>query len=332
MTQTRWALAVVLIFSASSALASVTYVGEVPTPFFGFGSLLDVVQTPLSPGDPTYVPGIDPRQWTINTFSYTQYNGSFPAQFPLEVKLGAGSQVAIGGQWNGDPLMYLYSNQLVQLITYDPTTGTVVHPSPFLNFVNNIVDSIAVSQKGVLTMIADNTGYQVSTTTGADTQIFSETGGTAPGQFSDALYQSYGPDGLLYVLDYGNGRVQGLDPNNNFAPVSQFNLESGVVTANMQFAISNTGVFYFGDGAGGGTSYAPDGTYLGSFSTSVSNPVLPAGSEFYVSADGKGDVFVFDPTGAHQFLDTPEPSTFPLLLVGIAGAILLSRKRAPEVS
>jgi hypothetical protein len=243
--------------------------------------------------------------------------------------MGAGSLVAIGGQWSGDPTMYIYSDILIELVTFDVATSSVLY-APSLDFINNSASSIAVSQGGELTMIADDTGYLVNTSSGIGTPIFSETGGDAPGQFNDALYQSYGPDGLLYVLDYGNGRVQALDPANNFAPVSEFNLESGVVTANMQFAISNTGVFYFGNGTGGGSSYAPDGTYLGSFSSPVDTP--GALGQSYVSADGNGNVFVFDTTGAHEFINTPEPSTFWLGLIGIVGVIVYrgtERLRSP---
>jgi hypothetical protein len=193
--------------------------------------------------------------------------------------------------------------------------------------------SIATSQQGQPTAIGDKTGWLVTTTgasAGAGTPILYDTGGTALGQFSDALYESLGPDGLLYVLDYGNGRVQSPDPADGFAPVGEFNLESGVTTANMQFAISNTGVFYFGDGEGGGSSYAPDGTYLGSFSSPVTGTGI-LGQQPYISADGDGDIFVFDSTGSHEFTDVssaPEPSTISLMLTGIAGAAIYRRRRA----
>ena len=97
--------------------------------------------------------------------------------------MGAGSLVAIGGQWSGDPTMYIYSDILIELVTFDVATSSVLY-APSLDFINNSASSIAVSQGGELTMIADDTGYLVNTTTGAGTEIFTENGGDAPGQFS----------------------------------------------------------------------------------------------------------------------------------------------------
>jgi hypothetical protein len=119
--------------------------------------------------------------------------------------------------------------------------------------------------------------------------------GTAPRDFSDgALSQSYAPDGLLYVLDYGNGRVQVPDPANGYA-ASPVHLSSGVTTANMQFAIGNNGTLTSAIAREAVQRMASDGTYLGAFFIPALTSSL-AGQP-YVSVDGKGDIFVFDTTG-----------------------------------
>ena len=246
---------------------------------------------------------------------------------PASIKMNGNSLIAT--QWNGQQLSgYFFGAQTFQLYTFNFSTGQITLPSPFIDFVNNQVDSIAVSQQGQLTMIADTSGYLVDPTTGLGTVIFTVGGGNAPGEFSSALYQSYGPDGLLYILDYGNNRVQILDPSQNYSAVGQFNLANGVTTTNTQFAIGGNGDLYFGDGQGGGTAYGADGTYLGAFSSPASTSNLSGQS--YVSVDGAGDIYVFDPTGAHEFVDStsaPEPSSISLLLIGIAGAAIYRGRR-----
>jgi len=201
---------------------------------------------------------------------------------------------------------------------------------PIVEAFENTESSLAVSQTGGVTMIGDGgNGYSINPLTGAGTLIFANGGGTALGQFNNALYQSYGPNGLLYVLDYGNQRVQVLNPANAFAPVSQFTLQAGL--ANMAFAIGPDGNFYFGNGDGGGQAYTASGTFEGDFTSPVSTPNTNLGINPSVNADGNGDVFVFDSTGAHEFLDTsvvPEPSTWALFTLGLAGLFVIGRKRS----
>src|SRR5260370_1142741 len=103
----------------------------------------------------------------------------------------------------------------------------------------------------------------------------------------------------------------------------------------MQFAIGQNGDVYLGDGLGGGSAYAADGTFLGAFTppngvTSSTFQGVP-----YVSTDLSGDVFVFDSKGFHEFNDSsaaPEPSS--ILLVGVGGLALavarLSRKSCEQ--
>ena len=257
-----------IALAPAPALAQVIYEQEVNVPG-NINAVIANVQTPTSLGDPLYNPALDPAQYLNTQNEYFQYtNGSIsrPMSFPPAVKLDRLSMVATVGLGTSTPRLYILSDVTQQLFTYDLTTN-LVQSAPFINFVNNEEDSLAVSQIGGVTLAADGGHFwSVDSVTGAGTLLFNGNGGgTAPGQFSNALYQDYGPTGLLYILDYGNQRVQALDPANAFAPVSQFSLQSGL--ANMPFAIAPNGSFYFGDGNGGGQAYLADGTYEGAFTS-----------------------------------------------------------------
>jgi len=146
---------------------------------------------------------------------------------------------------------------------------------------------------------------------------------------SNAFYLSFAPNGNLYVLDYGNDRMVGFDPTNSFEQIVEFNLQTGLTTANEQFAIGRNGNFYLSDGLGGGSTYAADGAYLNSFSLpdGVEGDIYSGAS--YLSADAAGRVYVCDSeTGFHQYQDTsvvPEPLTWALF--GLGAVALLFRRR-----
>jgi hypothetical protein len=155
-------------------------------------------------------------------------------------------------------------------------------------------------------------GYTFDPNSGAEAAVFGLGGnadGNGPGEFNNARYHSYGPDGRCYVLDYGNGRVQVLDPNDSYAYVSEIAIDAGVV--NMTFAIDpNSGKLYLGDGAGGGFVYEPDGTFVehfmlpeGSYTNPFTNGINP-----YLATTQDGYVFVLDNTGAHQYSMPPPPT------------------------
>ncbi|MBE2180684.1 MAG: PEP-CTERM sorting domain-containing protein [Chthoniobacterales bacterium] len=192
----------------------------------------------------------------------------------------------------------------------------------------------------IFTQIFPSEGsYLVDINTGDITPAFGFGGtGSAPGQFSDMKYTSFGPDGLLYALDFGNNRVQSLDPDNAFAPVAQFTLEASSNLVNMQFAIGPTGTMYLGDGLGGFSAYdSSTGEYLGATTTPepVTPDAFPMGISPYINADPQGNIFVFDETGIHQYFDAsvvPEPST--VVLTGLAllalGGRAVSKRRSRQ--
>jgi hypothetical protein len=136
---------------------------------------------------------------------------------------------------------------------------------------------------------------------------------------------------MAYLLDYGNDKMDILDPSNGFSLSGSFSLSSSTI-ANEQFAIGLNGNLYLGDGLGGGSTYSANGTFLNTFALpgdfSGGDPYTGAS---YLSADSSGNVFVYDSgTGFHEFLDTsivPEPSTWALMLLGTAGLGLLSRRK-----
>jgi hypothetical protein len=156
--------------------------------------------------------------------------------------------------------------------------------------------------------------------------VFGDLGG-GPGQFNDARYQAYGPNDLLYVLDYGNNRMQMLDPANNFDYAGEFPLNPSVTTANIQFGIGPEGNFYLGDGQGGGSWYDSDGTFLGSFALPGAVISQDLSGTPYLTTDFSGHVYVFDETGFHQFSTVPEPSTAALVLGVLTLGGMMKRNR-----
>ena len=144
-------------------------------------------------------------------------------------------------------------------------------------------------------------------------------------------FMSYGADGLLYVLDYGNGRIASFDPENTFAAVSSFDLESGVTTANEQFAIGINGSFYLSDGLGGGSYYNSDGVFQGIFALPEGTEAAPYSGKSFINTDASGAILVYDAeTGLHQYQDMsiiPEPSTYALALGSVLFAVMLGGRR-----
>jgi FkbM family methyltransferase len=147
-----------------------------------------------------------------------------------------------------------------------------------------------------------------------------------------AFFQTFAPDGLLYILDYGNSRMLKLDPAISFAQAGEFALNPGVTTVNEQFPIGPTGNLFLSDGLGGGSTYSAAGDYL----TSLAPPERlvtdnPYKGLSYLSAEFDGHVYAFNTPGGYiyQYFDTsvvPEPSTLALLLGPLAAAVYRPRK------
>jgi hypothetical protein len=320
------------LFSQGAAWAEeVTYQREVTFPSALVGPVLVNVYAPVNPAD-TAAPD---AHWIIDSNSRTEYfqfssTEATDSSAPLSrlLKLDKNSRAAMTGFGTAVPKMYFF-NYAGEVVTFNPTTHVIESEQ----FADSVTDSfsLAVSSGGHATLIGTDLngthgGYSVNTETGATTRLFSTDG---DGSFSSTtFYQSYGADGLLYVLDYGNNRMQVLDPDNAFAAVREFTLQGTV--ANMQFAMSFGGSIFLGDGAGGGSMYSSTGTLLDTFALpagSYTNP-FPALSNSYVDYTPDGHVFVFDTTGAHQYAVVPEPATWGFLSGIALLSLALMRRRS----
>ncbi|MES2694201.1 MAG: hypothetical protein V4773_12070 [Verrucomicrobiota bacterium] len=298
---------------------TVTYQREITFP----GTVDAVLPTAYAPMNPASVaaPGVHrlylagPSNGFFSDFSSSGASTG-PSAFPSAIKLDSTSRAAISGFGTTASTAYFYTST-GQLITFAHFTAHIVLPSPFVEAIIE-ASSLAASSSGQVTLIGTDTnfnhgGFVINTTTGDATKVFSTQGDSFLS--NTTLYQSYGADGLLYLLDHGNSRIAVLDPANSFSLTRSINFTGTV--ANMQFALSHDGSLFLGDGAGGGSMYSAAGslvsTFLlpaGSYANPFTNGITP-----YVDYTPDGHVFIFDATGAHQYavFAIPEPSTYAAL-------------------
>ncbi len=174
--------------------------------------------------------------------------------------------------------------------------------------------------------------------------------GTGPGELSNPTAMNVGPDGLLYVLDYGldeAGESNGMNRIEKFDLATgeyhgQFFLPDGVTVFSTSLAISLEGHIYLGDGLGGGSVFDLDGTLLGTFHPPAPDPGWvdggliagsPAGVGSFLQYDGLGNIFTYvEGQGFFMYHDpsyiaVPEPSTCALAIGGLLGIVLLRRRR-----
>lgn len=126
--------------------------------------------------------------------------------------------------------------------------------------------------------------------------------GSGPGQVSNPSAFNIGPDGLLYVLDYGNNRIEKFDRDTGVYR-GEFALPAGITVSPSSLAISTEGHIYLGDGAGGGFVFNLNGTLLTTFHPPAADPSWvdgglinvggPAGVGSFLTYDGVGNVFTY---------------------------------------
>jgi hypothetical protein len=331
------ALLSVVILAAHARAQEVTYQRDITFPT-NLPAALSTVHDPLNQfSDPQIS---DPNSHTLtataggaNVFYVYSSTGTTSGNQPLTRNLFLDENSFLASSGTNE----YFVNSLGQLVTFDLRTRLIAS-NPFMATIG-AVSSLAVSGSTpsyAMVIGEDNGanfgGFTVDLQTGAATKVFS-TDGT--GLLSaTSYYQNYGADGLLYVLDYGNTRMEVLDPANSFGSVRAFTLATTgtqSAVANMQFTIAADGSIFLGDGVGGGFMYSSTGTLLDQFTLSAGSYDDPFvnGIHPYLDYTPDGHVFVFDTTGAHEYAvsPVPEPSTVWLLCAGLlaAGATVIQR-------
>lgn len=325
---------------ASSAFAQVEYVRElIGIEGIADGSpLMKITQGPIDFSDTptqTIIARYNPYGGVIFQVDSATGVVSDSKSLPDGVSPASYSQISIVGQGSSQPYYYIVG-PLGEMFTINPVQNTVVYlPVPYIhevdpvNFYSIAAQSpesaeISMIYVDVWSGLTSHAMISLETGVGTATSVMSNLGG-------EAFYQSYGQDGLLYILDYSNDRMVSFDPTDDFAQIGTFDLNTGGTTANVQFAIGVNGNFYLGDGLGGGSTYAPDGTYLNSFALPEGVVGDPYTGDSYLSTDSAGRVYVYDSaTGFHQYQDAsvvPEPSTYALAVGGLLGALAFRRRR-----
>jgi len=345
---------------ASAHAANVNYQRDVADlPALVAGSrlgLLGVTITPPQPGDPQPTAstnalnifvtgsndgffGVDPATGNL----LDQYTGSKIYLLPAALRLDSTSRVAFLAYSPPTDRRLSFINVLGQLVTYDMNTTAQTY-----NFVDTLgISSLAALSDNEVTALGmdlggQTVGFTIDRSNGNATPTFGLVTGSGNGELNDAYYESYGPDGLLYVLDFGNQRVQVFAPcrdaNNNpcaYPYVRQFPIDAGV--ENQQFSIGPTGNLYLPDGHGGGYAYDAHGKSLGAFGLPASyvnnepnylavysaavnapgfDPLLM--TQDLVMADSLNNVIVLDATGMHLYADnTPTAPTIADLVADV---------------
>lgn len=349
------AVLIALALCASAHAASAVYQGDLADaqyvqPLVGATTTMPPIGVPVSDayGNDMIVLTTEQSGGLYHDFDPTTGDLLWFLTLPPQLNIDPSTRAAVVGQMGGafsltttHPTIFFYT-ALGQLIDYDMDTGIVSQP-----FTGAFVDvtSLAAMNENEITALAmpfteedHYAGFSIDRNTGQSTEVFGFAAGSGSGQLNGAKYESYGPDGLVYVLDYGNHRVQVFAPcrdvNNNpcnYAFVRAFAIDPGV--QNTQFAIGPTGNLYLPNGAGGGYEYGPNGNFLGTFGLPagyVNNQPLyaadylasktstdPMQTHDLIMTDAFGHVLVLDQTGMHIYMDNP--ATIENLITQVQG-------------
>jgi hypothetical protein len=338
--------------------------------------LLHVSNAPFDLSDPLYDSTTTHKPWMVasqNYYTIDLENGvvSNPEFFPPSVRMTTDAHISFAGRNTSTAIAFVLGfRKTLYVVNISGPTPVVVGPVDGVPVPVGQVSSMAAADRTHLTMIADGWFWSINIANGTPTPQFM-IGDDLPGGHpnlvlvndpitglpvndpSDDLpvyslgentrYHAYGPNGLLYVLDYDHNRMLMMDPNlsdpdtvDQFRLVHEFSFQTGVTVENMSFAIGINGNIYLGDGAGGGSTYSATGDFLGVFTPSITpSPGLGgAGGSPHIDTDAVGNVYVYDEISGYpglsqfQYRDlsaVPEPTT-SAMIVG-AGAAFLARSR-----
>lgn len=325
MGRGSWVVTVLITFgfTVTSSFAQVNYVRDIAMPAGTF--FFSTTQSPFDAGGTNSFPYLTTE--TSEYYVLDRNAGQFEVvrSYPSNLILNNRSVLAWVGQSNEGPFMLSTSPQR-KLQTYSASLD-MASSSPFISVgFASVYSMAALSIDAPVSIITNSGHYTLDKATGTATLY-----ALAGVDTASAKFMSYGANGLLYVLDYGNNQMDSFDPENAFAPVTSFNLNTNIdtVTANEQFAIGINGSFYLSDGTGGGSYYNSLGVFQGVFNTGGATGTAYTGQSF-INADSTGGIYVYNnATGLHQYQDTsvvPEPSTYALAIGGLLGALILRRR------
>ncbi len=188
---------------------------------------------------------------------------------------------------------------------YDLNEWPFVHR--FFVYVNNdILNEVWDHQSGALEIILDEATGSTNPYEGKRTEIdaLSTTGsnGAGDGQFTTPRNVAVGPDGLIYVADSGNHRIQVLDQNGQFllkwgsegSKPSQFSEPWGL-------AVADDGTVYVADTWNHRVqSFSPTGQFLNSFGefANVQHDAQAQPGTFWgprdIAIDAEGNLYISD--------------------------------------
>lgn len=148
-------------------------------------------------------------------------------------------------------------------------------------------------------------------------------GNSGPGALNTPNALAFGPDGLLYVLDTGDGRVVSFDSDGVYQ--SAFSLVNPAVTSAL--AIDPAGHLYTMNSNGGGDIYdIQTGDHLGTLADTGDVGFSGTGKASLMYADGY--LYSISGTGENVYVyAVPEPGTFGLVALGLAGLAAGIRRR-----
>ncbi len=317
-TSTRLMVVTVAFLATTAGRAAaggdVSYVRKVPLPA-GHGEIVHQNVSPAGLGDgnarESYLITVD-EEFLLNVSGVFVLYGPRPPELS---RVGA-SPISLSQQ----PCLYEPSkrslllaapegrggNTLYDLCLEDQVSGGAtpmsidLHPSTAIaaqNVVGNGVVGVAGGQLYVTTSALDPISSYIIATNG-----------NLADQISGANELAFAPNGLLYVWDYGNQRVQIFDlSDTGHEHQGSFPFNPSPDTGGWGFAISAQGRLYVGDGQGGGSVYDLSGNFIEAFTPPPADqgvdPAILPGDASYIGYDYTGNIYVMDDTGYYNYFD-----------------------------